>query len=403
MKDRKKYIKLLFPPVWLMLILSVFSAASLSAIFIKGLDTTPIAYITYVVSFYTLTVICVAFSKVFPGHYRHIRQKVYASRYGNRYMTDVAFKTHVSLYRSLAINLLYVLTNLFSGIWYGSVWFVTLAVYYSILAIMRFLLLRFANQNGIGKDRIREWRRARLCGMILMTLNLALSGVVTLVIRQNEGFTYGGVLIYVAALYTFYITTVAIINIMKYRKYKSPVMSTAKSINLAAALVSMLALETAMLAQFGSETTSPHFNTIMVGATGAGVCAIVVAMSVITIARANREIAAQKKSFVNRNAAFKTAFRNSKGALSLWKIKMRRKPFAIPILQPGRRRYSASVKNICRRKKIKWRSSTVLTEVSPKKVLPCRWQWVLAAPSFLASGCAAAWCGQMNGLFPALS
>lgn len=55
------------------------------------------------------------------------------------------------------------------------------------------------------------------------------------------------------ALYTFYITTTAIIDIIKYRKYNSPVMSISKVIKLAAALVSMLFLETAMFAQFGAD------------------------------------------------------------------------------------------------------------------------------------------------------
>lgn len=287
---RKVGQKLLFPPLWLMIVLTVISAVSLAAVFVKGWDTAPVAYGVYVLSFYTLVVLCAACAKVFPAYYRSIKEKIYTNRFGNRYMTDVAFKTHVSLYRSLVINLLYVATNLFSGILYGSVWFITLAAYYVILAVMRFLLVRFMNRNGIGKDRVRELRRSRLCGIILMTLNLALSGVVALVIIQNEGFVYGGILIYIMAIYTFYITAAAIINIFKYRKYNSPIMSTAKSINLAAALVSMLALETAMLTQFGTENASPHFNQIMVGATGAGVCAIVVAMSVYTIVRTTKEL-----------------------------------------------------------------------------------------------------------------
>lgn len=211
-------------------------------------------------------------------------------------MTDTAYRTHFSLYVSLAINLLYVATNLFSGIWYRSVWSITLAVYYIILAVMRFLLLRFSGKIGIGNDRVKELKRSRLCGIILMTVNLALSGVVVLVILQNKGFEYSGVLIYVMATYTFYVTVNSIVNIFKYRKYNSPIILTAKAINLAAALVSMLSLETAMLSQFGDENTAPHFNQIMVGATGAGVCAIVVTMSVYTIVRTNKEL---KKLCIN--------------------------------------------------------------------------------------------------------
>ena len=40
-----------------------------------------------------------------------------------------------------------------------------------------------------------------------------------------------------------------------YRKYHSPVISAARKVSLAAALVSMLSLETAMLSQFDTEST----------------------------------------------------------------------------------------------------------------------------------------------------
>ena len=293
---KKMYKNLIYPPVWLMLIAAVISTVCLTAVFVKGWDESPFAYVTYVLAFYSLSVICIACVKVFPLYYRNIQQKIYNNKFGNRYMTDAVFKTHISLYISLCINLLYVATNLFTGIWYRSVWSVTLAAYYIILAVMRFLLLRFTNRVGIGKDREKELKRSRLCGIILITVNLALSGVVILVISQNKGFRYNGILIYVMAMYTFYVTTHSIINIFKYRKYNSPVMSTAKSINLAAALVSMLSLETAMLYQFGTESASPYFNRIMIGATGAGVCLIVVTMAVYTIVRANKELKKLRKS-----------------------------------------------------------------------------------------------------------
>lgn len=297
MADWKKALKkLLFPPIWLVVLLTVISAASLTVIFINGLENSSVVWISalvyaaYVLSAYSLTVVCAVSILVFPKYYKKIKQKIYGNNFGSRYMTDAAYRTHFSLYISLSINLLYVATNLFSGIWYRSVWSVTLAAYYIILAVMRFLLLRFVGRVGIGNDRVKELKRSRLCGMILITVNFALSGVVILVIVQNKSFEYNGMLIYIMAMYTFYITVHSIINLFKYRKYNSPVMLTTKSINFAAALVSMLSLTTAMLSQFGTKNQMPHFNQIMVGATGAGVCAIVITMSVYTIIRTNKEL-----------------------------------------------------------------------------------------------------------------
>ena len=288
--DWKKFGKrLLFPPVWLMLLLTVASAVLLVMVFLKGWEEAPIAYGVYVLAFYTLTVLCVFCSMVLPKRYRQIRQKIYENPLGNRYMTDRVFRTKISLYLSLAASLLYVGTNVWS--WYlgRSWWFVVLAVYYSIMAVMRFLLVRYARLNTLGSSVLKEWKWSRICACILLLVNLTLSGAVLMILYQNRGYDYPGVLIYVMALYTFYSTTHAIVDIIKYRKLGSPILSTAKIVSLSSALVSMLNLETAMFAQFGAEMTLRD-QRIMIAATGAGISIVVVTLSVLLIIRATKEI-----------------------------------------------------------------------------------------------------------------
>ena len=288
--DWKKIGKrLLFPPVWVILLLVVASAIILPMIFIKHWEATIIAYPLYVVAFYTLVVLSVYLGKVLPKQYHHIRQKIYDNPLGNRYMTDVTFKTHVSLYLSLSVNLLYAGMNGLSYLLYRSMWFVILACYYATLAIMRFLLVRFMRSHEIGTDRLGELKRARLCSYILLTVNFMLSGSVLMILYQNKGFEYHGFLIYAMAAYTFYMTTKAIINAIKYRKYHSPVMSTTKIITLSAALVSMLSLETAMFSQFGGDM-APEHQHLMVILTGAAVSITVIAMSIYMIVKCANEI-----------------------------------------------------------------------------------------------------------------
>lgn len=89
-------------------------------------------------------------------------------------------------------------------------------------------------------------------------------------------------------MYTFYITISAIINVIKYRSHGSPVMSAAKVISLTAALVSMLSLETAMLARFGNNETA--FRRMMLGISGGVVCAFVLAMAVYMIVRSTKQL-----------------------------------------------------------------------------------------------------------------
>lgn len=154
---------------------------------------------------------------------------------------------------------------------------------------MRFLLVRYVRTVGIGKNRIGELKSAVLCSAILLTLNFALTGVVMMILYQNKGFSYHGILIYVMAAYTFYITTHAVINLIKYRKLGSPVMTVTKVIALSATLVSMLSLETAMISQFGQDM-EPENKWLMIVLTGAGVGVAVVTMSVCMIVKSAREI-----------------------------------------------------------------------------------------------------------------
>ena len=198
----------------------------------------------------------------------------------------------MTLYRSLAINLVYVVTNAVSGFVYHTGWFIMIAIYYGILAVMRFLLVRYVGKNHIGKNPLGELKRARLCACILLSVNLTLSGVVLMMVYFRRGFEYRGFLIYLMALYTFYCTTTAIIDVVKYRKYHSPVLSVSRIIKLAAALFSMLFLETAMFAQFGGET-SLETQRIMIMATGGGISVVVVALSVYGIVRWTRDIKKQ--------------------------------------------------------------------------------------------------------------
>lgn len=286
---KKFWKKLLFPPIWVMVFLTIFSTVALVFIFLNGLDASPIAYVTYVAAFYTLSVICVFGWLVLPKQYRQMKQKIYDNPIGNRYMTDAAFRTHVSLYLSLGINLLYVCVNGISYVRNRSMWFVVLAVYYFILSIMRVLLVQYTRKNGIGKNRLGELKRSRLCAMILLTINFVLSGAVLMILYQDKGFEYYGMLIYVMAAYTFYTTIHAIVNLVKYRKYRSPVMTTTKIITLSAALVSMLSLETAMFSQFGQDM-SPENQWIMIALTGAGVSITVVTTSLFMIIKSAKEI-----------------------------------------------------------------------------------------------------------------
>lgn len=254
-----------------------------------------IAYVSYVWSAYALIITITGIT----GIVRLIKQWVKAHPlvkklldipFVGRYLQEDRFRSEAALYRGFLINLFYAGVKMFSGILYSSVWFVTLAVYYILLAIMRFSLLHHVRKSEGNKAS--AWKRYRLCGVVLLFMNFALSGIVVLVVHQNRGFEYPGMLIYIMAMYAFYAVIMAVRNVVKFKKYGSPVLSAAKAINLTAAMVSMLSLETAMLTQFGAADDA-GFRRRMTASTGGGVCVIVLGMAVYMIIHATGKLKAE--------------------------------------------------------------------------------------------------------------
>lgn len=284
----KKIFKL--PPIPAILI-SVPSFVLVIYVLANHVENTAISYAAYTLSAYAMIITITGMAEVIRlirnGIENHpLIRKVLKIPVLEKYFKEIQFRTETSLYQGLFINLLYVALKLGSGIYYRSIWFASLAVYYLLLAVLRFSLLHHVRSRK--DDRVSEWKRYRFCGIILLFMNQALAAIVVIVIKQNKGFEYAGFLIYAMAFYAFYAVITSVINVVKFRKYGSPVMSAAKVISLTAALVSMFSLETAMLAQFGEDDV--RFRQIMTSATGAGVCVIVLGMAVFMIAKSTKVI-----------------------------------------------------------------------------------------------------------------
>jgi len=251
------------------------------------------AYIAYFASAYALVISITAAPDIVRSVSQGVRNSFLMKKLrniplANRFLEDVRFRTEVSLYQGFFINLLYIAMKMATGIYYRSAWFISIAVYYALLALMRvMLLLRGAKKTG-RKHMEEELHRYRLCGIMLFLLNQALAGMVIFMVHQNRGFDYPGLLIYLMALYSFYSVIIAVINLIKFRKHKSPVLSAAKVISFVAAMVSILSLETAMLARFGGDDEA--LRAIMTEISGGGICSIVIFMAVFMVAKSTREL-----------------------------------------------------------------------------------------------------------------
>ena len=273
--------RFLYPPWPLTCLLALLSAIALCAVFYHGWEDHPLATGSYILSFYTLTVLLLRL----PALVRRGKRLLHSRPLSHRYLTDAAFKTQVSLWLSLGINLLFAGTNLVSGLIERSPWFYTLAGYYGILCVLRLTLIHYVNYQ----DRKTSLRISRRCAAVLLLVNLFLAGTVLMILNQGRGYNYPGFLIYAAALHAFYSTTSAARSLVLTRRGDHIIMLTTSVVKLTSALVSMLALETAMLAQFGTympETT----HRIFIASTGGGISAIIIALAGYLIFRTTRDL-----------------------------------------------------------------------------------------------------------------
>jgi hypothetical protein len=173
----------------------------------------------------------------------------------------------------------------YTGLRYASYWFGAVAVYYIILSIMRFILLRNTRKPVSRKKELHTYH---FCGYLMFALNFGMAGMIFQMVWQNKGYEYPGLIIYASAMYAFYCMTMAIINLVSFRKMDSPVLSAAKMLGFAGALMSMLALQTAMISHFGGGDES--LRRIMNTASGSAVFLIVLVMAIFMVVRSNREL-----------------------------------------------------------------------------------------------------------------
>lgn len=277
--------------------IAVPSYALVIYVFANGIEGTAFSYAAYLLSAYAMILTVTGLPDIVRAGKRWIAEHplvrlLLRVPVFEKYVREVSFRTEIALYQGLFVNLLYVALKLGSGIYYRSIWFGSLVIYYFLLAVMRFSLIHHVRSRK--DDKISELKRYRFCGIVLLLMNEALAAIVIIVVRQNKGFEYSGYLIFAMALYAFYAVIKSAVNVVKYKKYESPVMSAAKAIDLTAALVSMLSLETAMLARFGEDDAV--FRRLMTSATGAGVCVIVLGTALFMIAKSTKLLAAAAKT-----------------------------------------------------------------------------------------------------------
>ncbi len=217
-----------------------------------------------------------------------VMKKLHTNTHTARYLDDPFFRTEINLYFGTAVNALYIFIKFFSGLYLRSGWLIAFALYYTVLTILRTSLAQFVRQNEFKQDIQAEYRRYRLVGILLLGMNIVLSGIISRMIALEEAVDYPGVLLYAVAAYTFYAVIIAVVGLIQYRSNGSPVISAIKVVNLTAAMMAMLSLEATMLHHFGGDDS--RFRATMLGVSGFVASIIILSLSIYMILHATKKI-----------------------------------------------------------------------------------------------------------------
>ncbi len=240
---------------------AMLSAGLLIFVFMNGLDESALAYITYPLSAWALTAAVLWAADVLPT----LKGRIQSSGAWTLWQNE-RLRRAFSVYSGLGISLFYALFKLAGGWVYRSAWLSAVAIYYMVLAVMRYLLLRYEK-----KDAPNERRIFALTGTLLILLGLTMTGMAVQMVRDGQAYSYPGYMIYASAAYTFYSVIAAIVQLIRRRRERGAAQKAARMLSCAVALMALYGLQTALIDQFGA-AEGVLFRQIMNILTGIPVC-----------------------------------------------------------------------------------------------------------------------------------
>ena len=202
---------------------------------------------------------------------------------GREIYRDRNARSRYILHFSLEANIAFALLELAEGLYFGSMWLVAIGVYYAVLGVMRFFLLRSIRSADAQRGKKAYFRTA----ILLNVLTLTMTGIFVQLIIDDQSFHYPGVLIYAMALWAFIKIILAVKNLIQRRKEEQPILAAARCLSFAAALMSILALQMALISQFGGDAVD--FAHTMNGIAGAVITALLITLSAMMLAKASKK------------------------------------------------------------------------------------------------------------------
>lgn len=284
----RKYLnKLFFPHPSVVLLCSVLTAILLTLVFATDYISKMFSYVIYAFSAYSL---CILLAYLIPNASDIIKKSLSKIPIMNKYLNDKLFRAQTSIYISLINNTIYSVFYAVMAFIQKSYWQMALALYNFVFTVMRFMLVkRYNAAKKMSNDQrlTYEVKTFKSCGTLMLLMSATMTGLINLLISEGKKAS-GEILTIAIAAYTFYCFTIALINIIKFRKENSPILLASKNVCFARALMSLFSLQISMFSQFGGMESD--MEIIMNIVLGLVVCMTCVAVAITMIIKANKKL-----------------------------------------------------------------------------------------------------------------
>ena len=221
--------------------------------------------------------------------FKMLTERFFELRAVKVYMSDIGVRHSIYLLRGLISGILYSAFNMFAAILYNSRWFASVAIYYILLVVTRYILFLTGKNHEWGNAvSIELYKNCRTVGIVMLLLNVAMASMIVYTIATERGSGHSPLVVYLLAIYTVSIFVFNAVSLLINRKRRLPYSYLiSRIISLCASFMSMFNLANSLTV--GIDSTSFFSRGIKWGVGGAVILAVLI-LCLVVIAKCNKRI-----------------------------------------------------------------------------------------------------------------
>lgn len=211
----------------------------------------------------------------------------------DRWKRDYALRTTASSVLPFCITVLFAIYNVCLGIRTGSLWHISISVFYFLLAIIRGMILQTERKIAAKSEQTKARTRHKtfiVTSIMFLFLNLALALPISLMVILKKPVDMGLIPAIAMAAYTTYKLTMASIHIHKQAHYhfNNILVTELRTVNFVDALVAVLTLQNTLI-MVNQEVSDPSNMLTVTAASSAAIYVVIIFTTVRLLVKGRKK------------------------------------------------------------------------------------------------------------------